>query len=120
MVEKLNLTDDQKAKIEDLMVDHQKSMIDLRADLQKKRLDLKELVRKGNFSRSDFLNTQKQVTEARDKIAEARANHMMDVYGLLTDQQKKIFSEMPMMLGQMRDGCKMMDGKRPMKRMRSM
>ncbi len=116
MFEKLNLTDDQKAKIEDLMIAHQKAMVDLRADLQKKRLDMKDLIHKGNFSRSDFLNAVKAVNVSRDKIAEAKANHMMDVYQLLTDQQKKMFSEIPMMMqGKMGDCCKMMDGKGPMK-----
>ncbi len=113
MFEKLNLTDDQKAKIEDLQIQHQKAMIDLHADLQKKRLDMKELIHKGNFSRSDFLNITNEINAARDKIATARANHMMDIYSLLTDQQKKIFSEMPMMRG---DRSRNMDGKGPMGR----
>lgn len=120
MFEKLNLTDDQKSKIADLQIEHQKAMVDLRADLQKKRLDMKGLIHKGNFSRSDFLNLTKEVNDAKDKISTARANHMMDIYEMLTDQQKKMFSEMPMMRGGMRDGCRMMDRKGPMKRMPDM
>ena len=104
MFEKLDLTQDQKDKIEQFSITHQKEMIDLRADLQKKRLDMRELVRKGNFSRSDFLNIVNELNGARDKIATAKANHMMDIYSLLTDQQKKIFSEMHMMKG---SGCMM-------------
>ena len=109
MFEKLNLTQDQKDKIADLMIEHQKGMIDLRADLQKKRLDMKELVHKGNFSRSDFLNAIKDVTNAKDKIATAKANHMMDIYELLTDQQKKDFSDMHLMRGSMQERGGRMD-----------
>ncbi len=116
MIEKLKLTDDQKDKIEQLRIEHQKAMIDLRADMQKKSLALKELMRKGNYSRSDYLNLANDISSARDKIAAARANHRMDVYELLDDQQKKIFNEMPMMGGPGGQRGGMMNGQCPMGR----
>jgi Spy/CpxP family protein refolding chaperone len=116
MVEKLKLTDEQKDKIEQLGIDHQKAMIDLRADMQKKRLALKELLAKGNYSRADYLNQMNDISSARNKIAAARANHRMDVYELLDDQQKKIFNEMPMMGGPRGERGGMMDGQCPMGR----
>jgi Spy/CpxP family protein refolding chaperone len=117
MFEKLNLTDEQKDKIEQLGIEHQKAMIDLRADMLKKRLAMKELMNKGNYSRSDFLNMVNDINAARDKIATARANHRMDVYELLNDQQKKIFNDHPMMMGGQRgEGRGMFDGPSPMGR----
>ncbi len=115
MFDKLNLTDEQKSKIEDLRIEHQKAMIDLRADMQKKRLAVKEMMLKGNYSRSDYLNLINDLNSAKNKIAASRANHRMDVYELLTDQQKKIFDQMPMMRGQ-HEGRGMMDGNGPMGR----
>lgn len=112
MMEKLNLTDDQKDKIEQLKLKHQEEMIDLRADMQKKRLAVKELRQKGNYSRSDFLNLVNDLSASRSKIAAARANHRMDVYELLTDQQKQTFNRMPMMGGRQGAKC-MMDGHGP-------
>ncbi len=112
MLEKLNLTDEQQTKIEDLRIEHQKAMIDLRADLQKKRLAVKELTQKGNYSRSDYLNRVKDLNSARDNIASSMANHRMDVYEVLNDQQKKIFDQMPMMGGHRSCGG-MMDGNGP-------
>ena len=109
MNEKLNLTDEQKDKIAQLRFNNQEEMIDLRADMQKKRLALKELEHKGNYSRTDYLNLVKDLNASRDKIATARANHRMDVYELLTDQQKKIFDTMPRMGRSHRDGRGMMD-----------
>lgn len=99
MMEKLNLTDEQKDKVEQLRIEHQKAMIDLRADMQKKNLALKELTSKGNYSRADYLNLVNDISSARNKIEAARANHRMDIYSLLDDQQKKIFDKMPMMGG---------------------
>ncbi len=121
MFEKLNLTDQQKDKIEQLRLKNQEEMIDLRADMQKKQLAVKELQMKGNYSRSDYLNLVKDLNASRDNIDVARANHRMDIYELLTDQQKEIFNRMPMMGGRqcegrgMRDGHGPRDGQRPMK-----
>ncbi len=125
MFEKLNLTDDQKDKIEQLRLKNQEEMIDLRADMQKKRLAVKELQQKGNYSRSDYLNLVNDLNASRDKIALARANHRMDVYEILTDQQKEIFNHMPMMGDRHGEGRGMMDGngphdgERPMKNKRA-
>ena len=115
MFDKLNLTDEQKTKIEDLRIQHQKAMIDLRADMQKKRLAVKEIMLKGNYSRSDYLNLVNDLNSARNMVAASMANHRMDVYELLTDQQKKIFDQMPMMGGHRSCGG-MMDGNGPMGR----
>jgi len=114
MYQKLNLTDEQKDKIDQLRIEHQKAMVDLRADMQKQRLAMKELMQKGNYTRADYLNMINQMNAARDKIATAMANHRMDVYELLNDQQKKIFNEHPMMGGRDRDGRGMFDGQGPM------
>ncbi len=99
MFMKLNLTEEQKDKIEQLRIEHQKTMIDLRADMQKKRLAMEELMQKGNYTRTDFLKAISDINASKDKIETARANNRMDVYDLLNDQQKKIFNDHPMMMG---------------------
>lgn len=114
MQQKLNLTEEQQNKIEQLRIDNQKAMIDLRADMQKQRLAMKELMQKGNYTRADYLNMVNQMNASRDKIATAMANHRMDVYELLNDQQKKIFNEHPMMGGRFGEGRGMFDGNGPM------
>jgi Spy/CpxP family protein refolding chaperone len=116
MFEKLNLTADQKDKIQQLQIEHQKAMVDLRADIKKNRLDMKELMLKGDVSRADVLNIVKEINADRDKIATARANHMMDIYELLNEQQRKIFSRMPMMRGPRWEDGRMMRGRRHMER----
>ncbi len=101
LMKKLNLTDQQKAKIADLRIGFQKQMIDLRADLQKSRLDLKALRLKDNLSRAEVTAAVEKVNKNRDAITLAVANHMMDVYQILTPDQQKIAREqMGMMFGQ--------------------
>ncbi len=94
MMEKLNLTDSQQEAIQDLRFNHQNEMIDLKADLKKKKLAMQELKSGGNYTRDEFLSKVKSISDAKENIAFAMANHKMDVYELLTDEQRKIFNEM--------------------------
>jgi len=94
MLEKLNLTDEQKEAVEKLRLKHQSEMIDLKADLQKKKLALKELTNNGNYSRDDYINAVKAINTAKNNIATSMANQRMDVYDLLTPEQKKTFDDM--------------------------
>ena len=94
MLEKLNLTDEQKAAVEKLKLKHQGEMIDLKANLEKKKLALKELKSNGNYTRDDFVNAVKAINSAKSDIAVSMANHRMDIYELLTPEQKKTFDNM--------------------------
>ncbi|GBD88128.1 periplasmic protein [bacterium BMS3Abin03] len=98
MMKKLNLTEKQQATIEKLMISHQKQMVDLKADLEKRKLDLQELKLNTGYTRDEFLAKIGAINEAKNKIALAMANHKMDIYELLTVDQKKIFNEMGNMM----------------------
>lgn len=93
MHEKLNLTDAQKNKIEEMKINHQKKMIDLRSNLDKARLDLKEYVSKGNIERNKFLALEEKVAQNRETIRKSFVNHKLDIYELLDANQKKTFLE---------------------------
>jgi Spy/CpxP family protein refolding chaperone len=92
--EKLNLTEEQQTAIEELKINNQKEMIDLKADLERKKLDLKELKFKGNYTRDEFLNGVQALNNSKNKIALAKANNRMDIYKLLTAEQKVTFDKM--------------------------
>jgi Spy/CpxP family protein refolding chaperone len=94
MKEKLNLTDTQSEAIEELHFSHKREMIDLKADIERKKLDMKELLSKGNYTREDYLLKIKAISDSKEKMALAKANHRMDVYDLLTEEQRKTFDEM--------------------------
>ena len=103
MIEKLNLTTEQKDKISDLRSKNQKEMIDLRADLKKKEIDMRDLRKDPKLTRDELISKVKELNVIKDKIAIARANHMMDLYEVLTPEQKKIWQKnKPMMRDHMR------------------
>ena len=87
--QKLNLTEVQQEKVDALKFDHQKEMIDLKANLEKKEIEMAEIKNKGNYTREEFLNKVNEIISARNEIALSLANHQMDVYQLLDDNQKK-------------------------------
>jgi len=99
MMEKLNLTDTQKDAVEELHFSHKREMIDLKAALELKQLDKQELFSKGNYTRDDYLGKVTALSNAKDKMALAKANHRMDVYDLLTEEQRKTFDEMKGRMG---------------------
>lgn len=90
---KLNLTDEQQDKIEQLRINHQKKMVDLRADLEKSQLELKDLMIKGNYSRTDYLKIVQNIQKKREVMSTERANHQMDIYEILTPEQKEIWND---------------------------
>ena len=92
--QKLNLTEEQQATIEQLKIENQKEMIDLKAELERKKLDMKELKSKGNYTREEFLNLVQSINNSKNNIAVAKANHRMDIYEQLTTEQKQTFDKM--------------------------
>ncbi len=91
---RLNLSDQQMDKSAELKAAHQKKMIDLRSELQKANLNLRELTRKGNYSRSDYLNAVSEIGKIKEKIETSIAGHRMDIYELLDSDQKEIWNKM--------------------------
>jgi hypothetical protein len=96
--EKLNLSTEQVDKIEALKLSHRKEMIGLRADVEKKEVELEELKYTLNFSRDAYLNKINEIISAKNKIELAGANHQMDVYQLLDDNQKQEWNKMTRMM----------------------
>ena len=101
--QKLNLTEEQQEKADVLRLTHQKEMIDLKANLEKKKLEMAELKNKGNFTRDEFLSTINEIISARNQIALSQANHQMDVYQLLDENQKKEWNKFSGNFGERRE-----------------
>jgi Spy/CpxP family protein refolding chaperone len=87
--QKLNLTQEQQESVDALRFAHQKEMIDMKANLEKKEIEMAEMKNKGNYTRDEFLNKINDIIAAKNKIALSMANHQMDVYQLLDENQKK-------------------------------
>jgi len=98
--EKLNLSDEQVEKIEELKLSHRKEMIAQRADIELKEIELEELKSNVNFSREAYLKKINEIISEKNKLEIARANHQMDVYQLLDDNQKKEWNKMTRIMHQ--------------------
>ena len=90
----LELTDEQKEKMNSLRSAHQKAMVDLRAAHQKARIDLGVIRRQDSPSASDIQAKVDAVTAAQGKIMAREIQHSMDVKNLLTVEQKEKLGEM--------------------------
>jgi Spy/CpxP family protein refolding chaperone len=90
-IEKLNLTDDQKAKINDLREKHMQQTGDLHDQLDKLRIDKRAMFRGEKLNRNEVLNIEKKMSQLREQIALSNAEHKLDIYELLTDDQKEQF-----------------------------
>ncbi len=114
IMQELKLTDTQKDKLFSLRTEFQKKMVDLKAELQKNMISVRELRNSDNINRKEVLALTDKINDSRNKIAIARANHLMDMYEVLTPDQraqlKKIKGKMHRM-GKMKHRKEMMRGK---------
>ncbi|MCH7826970.1 MAG: Spy/CpxP family protein refolding chaperone [Bacteroidetes bacterium] len=96
MHDKLNLTDIQKDKFQKMKFSFEKQMIDLKANLQKSVLDMKVIRASDNIKRDDVINVVKKINGNKNAIALASANHRMDMYEILTPEQRKVWKKSKM------------------------
>lgn len=101
--DRLNLSAEQMEQIEALKLQHQKEMINLMSDLQLKKLGMKELKFKGNYTRDEYLNIVNEIISAKNNIAFSQANHQMDIYQLLDENQKKEWNKFTNHFGERRE-----------------
>ncbi len=113
MFNKLNFTDSQKEQFQKMKITFEKKMIDLKANLKKSALDLKALQLNNNINRDDVISAVKKINGNKNAIALAKANHRMDMYEILTPEQRKIWKESKM---HRNAGKKMMKMKKMMKK----
>jgi Spy/CpxP family protein refolding chaperone len=94
MMDKLDLTDEQKAQVETFRLDHQKAMMALKDDLRSLRNDMKLLLTQDNPSSNDIKALAGKIGDATEKIATEKANHRVKVRNILTAEQKVKFDLM--------------------------
>ena len=108
----LKLTDEQRTKMQDLRLAHQKEMIPLRADLQKLRADMKLEITAEKFNESKVKSIQGDISKVMNEIASKMILHLRAVRDLLTPEQKKQFDERILAGGMMGPGRMMQRGGR--------
>ncbi|MBA4250163.1 MAG: hypothetical protein C0425_01290 [Chlorobiaceae bacterium] len=91
--DKLELTQEQKGKIENFKDEHKRAMIDLKANLKKLKMDQKKLFNEVNINREAVLNKVGEINAAKNKIAISKATVILNIQQSLTDKQKELFKE---------------------------
>jgi Spy/CpxP family protein refolding chaperone len=86
-----NLTDDQRMQIQSLQIKHLKEVMPLETDMRIKRLELAMLWRAEKLDAKQIVAKVKEINELRNKLELARVNHRIEIYNLLTPEQRKAF-----------------------------
>lgn len=86
---KLNLTADQKARIETLRNAHLQDIKPLRDQMFSKSGDLKLLWLQTNPDKEKILAVQKDIRAIRDKMQDKAVAHRVDVFNILTPEQQE-------------------------------
>ena len=90
----LELSAEQRTKLESLNLDRGKKMAQLRADLKVARLDLRAAMRQDNPDPAEVKARVAAVNNARSLILESRVNHRLKVNSVLTPEQRNKLRDM--------------------------
>jgi Spy/CpxP family protein refolding chaperone len=98
----LKLTPEQEKKFDDLKYQQQQSVVDIRAKIQKNRLELKKMISDGNFNEKNILQLVDDNSKLQGDIKHSATKHLLDVYKILNDEQKAIFTKFISRIGENR------------------
>lgn len=87
----LNLSDEQKSKMIDLRLAHQKEMLPLQTELQGKMAELRLLKTEDNPNLNKIDQLIEGAEKIRTKIQKARVRHQLEIRKILTPQQQKLW-----------------------------
>ena len=88
-LDRLNLTDEQKSRIEALELAHQKEVQPIREKMFDKSVELRRLWLETDPDRNKINTTQKEVRALRDQLEDKRTAFRLEVNKVLTAEQKE-------------------------------
>ncbi len=108
MLRGLNLTDDQKAQVKQLMANHRSTLHDLFSQLRTAREDMSnKLLSPAALQESELTSTNQQIALLRNQIAEESLKMALEIRGVLTPDQlakaAQLRQQMRSLHSQMRD-----------------
>jgi len=90
MAQKLNLTDDQKRRMDDIFQQHRLKLIDLQASLEKEEISLEPLVGADQPDDAKVFAQIDRVAQARAELEKANSRMLWQVRRVLTPDQWKL------------------------------
>ena len=93
-LERLNLTDDQKAKIEALQTNHEKAVRPLRDKMFDKSVELRRLWLQANPDKGKIVAAEKEMRVIRDELQDKATDMRLEMHKVLTPEQNEKLSNM--------------------------
>ncbi len=87
---RLNLTEEQSARIKELQESYFKDTLPWRNDLVGKRFELKDMFRNSQVEPNQIIAKQREISELESKIQERGLLHQLEVRKILTPEQIKL------------------------------
>jgi len=94
MLEQLDLTDDQREQVEQLMTDHRSAMKDRRELMRTHRKEMRDLVHAEDFDEAAIRDAAMVIAEAEAEMAVERARLRQEIHKVLTPEQQEKAAEM--------------------------
>ena len=91
----LNLTEEQQTKIQQLRRDFQVNSSAAREELRFAQQDLRKEMEKAQIDRAKIDALLTQIAEAKQKLSEGAAQNLLDIKGILTEEQRQRIADMP-------------------------
>jgi Spy/CpxP family protein refolding chaperone len=88
-VQRLNLTDDQRKSMDQILLQHRTNLIDMRASLEKAELAMEPLMQADQPDENGILAQIDKVAQARAELEKANARFLLEVRAKLTPDQWK-------------------------------
>ncbi|NOY89149.1 MAG: periplasmic heavy metal sensor [FCB group bacterium] len=87
MGDKLNLTDAQQQKLQEMMVNFQLERVDQKAQLEKAQIKLRALMRNNNAAENDVMAAIDNVAKLKAEMKKMAYRHMQEAKKILTQDQ---------------------------------
>ncbi len=87
----LNLTEEQEKQIQALRIKHLKEVLPIETEIKIKEIELEDLWQAEKIDAKGIVAKVKEIGELRNKLELAKVNHRIEVYKLLTPEQRKVF-----------------------------
>jgi len=85
----LDLTKEQKDKMEEILTKYRKEIIDFRSKFESLKIDERSEMRKGNFEKAKTIS--KKVSKIKEEISFSNIDRQKNIYNILTKEQQEKF-----------------------------
>jgi Spy/CpxP family protein refolding chaperone len=93
MLKGLNLTEEQKLKVQQINLDREKEMIKIQSAIQLKRVELKEILAEKQVNTSKLTTITEEIGKLELQVKKMRTENWIKVNSLLNDTQKEVWKK---------------------------